>query len=189
MRYTELFENTGKIDIEYYLTEGCGIFAYILSEFKPGSKICVLSDPDGEKWDDKINYEVTHVAVLQNNNLYDVRGKRTIADMIELDFPQGLVKRDLVVPEQFKMHYMDGTDKTPLYSPQPDDFEIVTNYIKQNAQLFDLELTETSTAGGTSAGGIAIVVGGLGAGFDPSQEWRSIYPKKSKKNKPLILKR
>lgn len=189
MRYIEINEKTQQIDYEYYLVEGCGIFAYILSKFKPGSNIVILSDPDGEEWSDEIPYEVTHVALEHNGNLYDVRGKRSIRDMIELDFPQGLKKVDMIMPSDFKSEYMDGTDRTPLYAPMPDDIKNVVEYIKHNQQIFDLTIKETSTSGGTSAGGIATVVGGLGAGFDPNGEWRSIYPSKTKKKKPLILKR
>lgn len=49
-------------------------------------------------------------------------------------------------------------------------------------------LKETASAGASSAGGVATVVGGLGAGFDPNGEWRSIYSKK-KKPKTLLIKR
>lgn len=52
-------------------------------------------------------------------------------------------------------------------------------------------IKETSTAGGTSAGSVATVVGGLGAGFAPAEDWRSIYPKKKKEKtkKMMVLKR
>ncbi|PJB18551.1 MAG: hypothetical protein CO117_07805 [Flavobacteriaceae bacterium CG_4_9_14_3_um_filter_33_16] len=188
MRYIEIFEDSNNIDMEYYLTEGCGIFAYVLSKILNDGDIAVFSDPDGEEWSDEIPYEVTHVALRINDSLYDVRGKRTIGNMIDIDFPQGMREVDLVNPEGFKKEYMDGTDTTPLYAPQSDDIQNITAYVKSNPELFDLSINETSTAGGTSAGGIATAVGGLGAGFDPSQEWRSIYPKK-KKTKTLIIKR
>ena len=193
MRYNEIYEDSSSLDIEYYLTEGCGIFAYILSSFIPNSKIIILSDTDGEEWSEEIPYEVTHAAALHNGNLYDVRGERTLGNMIELDFPQGMAKRDTLTPEQFKTHFMDGTDDTPLYAPDQNDITKVSKYIKENPELFNVDLQETSTAGGTSAGGIATVVGGLGAGFAPDQEWRSIYSNKTvknkKKSKPIILKR
>lgn len=56
------------------------------------------------------------------------------------------------------------------------------------------KLKETATAGGSSAGNVATVVGGFGAGFDPNGEWRSIYskkkaPKKESKKEPLVLRR
>lgn len=54
----------------------------------------------------------------------------------------------------------------------------------------DLALSETASAGSSSAGGIATVIGGLGAGFDPNGEWRSIYSKKNQnKKKAMLIKR
>lgn len=190
MRYSELYENENNIDVEYYLEEGCGIFAHVLIGILKMGKIAVFSDPNGEAWSEELPYEATHVAVRVNQTLYDIRGKRTLANMIETDFPQGMRDVGLYSLEQFTPIFMDGTDDTPLYAPQSDDITTITNYVKSNPELFDLDINETSTAGGTSAGGIATVVGGLGAGFDPSQEWRSIYPKaKKKKTKSLIIKR
>lgn len=190
MRYSELYEDKNNIDVEYYLEEGCGIFAYVLAGMLKTGKIAVFSDPNGEAWSDELPYEVTHVAVRVNQTLYDVRGKRTLTDMIETDFTQGMREIGLYSLEQFKKIFMDGTDDTPLYAPQPDDIITITNYVKSNPELFGLDINETSTAGSTSAGGIATSVGGLGAGFDTSQEWRSIYPKTNKKKiKSIIIKR
>ena len=49
------------------------------------------------------------------------------------------------------------------------------------------EMTESASAGATGAASVASVVGGLGAGFDPNDQWRSIYSKK--RTKPVILRR
>lgn len=49
------------------------------------------------------------------------------------------------------------------------------------------DLNEAASGGATGAGNVAAVVGGLGAGFDLDDEWRSVYPKK--KQKPVILRR
>lgn len=52
-----------------------------------------------------------------------------------------------------------------------------------------IKIDEAATAGGTSAASIAVSVGGLGAGFSPDEEWRSVYPKKKRSAKPIMLHR
>jgi hypothetical protein len=47
------------------------------------------------------------------------------------------------------------------------------------------KVAEAASSGGTGAANVAAVVGGLGAGFNPDDDWRSIY----KKTKPIILRR
>lgn len=44
----------------------------------------------------------------------------------------------------------------------------------------DDAVSESASAGSTGSASIATVVGGLGAGFDPTAHWRSIYGNKSK---------
>ena len=44
------------------------------------------------------------------------------------------------------------------------------------------EMTESATAGATSVASVATVTSGLGAGFDPDGQWRSVFSKK----KPII---
>jgi hypothetical protein len=52
----------------------------------------------------------------------------------------------------------------------------------------DKKIIETASPGSSSAGNVATVVGGLGAGFDPTGDWRSVYSK-TKKPKTLLIKR
>lgn len=49
------------------------------------------------------------------------------------------------------------------------------------------KLNESASGGSTSAASVATVVGGLGAGFDPSQKWRSIYGNNDVK--PVVIRR
>lgn len=189
MRYFELLESES-FDVEYYLQEGCGIFAYVLSQIKGEGMIEIFSDPNGEAWNDEITFEVTHVVLNISGNLYDARGKRTIDKIVNTDFPQGLERKVQESPEEFLKNYMGGSDDFPLYAPQPDDVEAITRYVKSKPIKFDMKLDETASAGGSSAGNVATVVSGLGAGFDPNGEWRSIYSnKKKKKTKPLMIRR
>lgn len=192
MKIVELLESKIDFDIDYYLTEGCGIFAYILSQIKGEGMIEVLSDPEGEAWDDKITFEVTHVVLNVAGALYDVRGKRSLGQIINKDFPYGLKRSVIESPQEFKKNYMGDGDQFPLYGPQAEDYIKITEYVKNNSSRFDLKLKESATAGSTGAGSIATVAGGLGAGFDPDGEWRSIYskrePKKSQ-SRSILIKR
>ncbi|MNK29863.1 hypothetical protein D3C87_482660 [compost metagenome] len=54
-----------------------------------------------------------------------------------------------------------------------------------------MKVLEHASGGGSSAGGIATVVGGLGAGFNPNAD-HGIYgenPKKKKSKKPTVIRR
>jgi hypothetical protein len=54
-------------------------------------------------------------------------------------------------------------------------------------RLLQKKMDESATAGATGAASVATVVGGLGAGFDPDGDWRSVYGKKKKK--PVMIRR
>lgn len=51
------------------------------------------------------------------------------------------------------------------------------------------EMNESASSGATGAANVATVVGGLGAGFDPDGDWRSIYSGKKQKKKPIVIRR
>lgn len=66
-----------------------------------------------------------------------------------------------------------------------DDDTKITEY----TMLKSLRI-ESASSGGTSAASIATSVGGLGAGFDPDGDWRSVYgPKKKAAKKPIVIRR
>lgn len=50
-------------------------------------------------------------------------------------------------------------------------------------------IDESASSGATGAANVATVVGGLGAGFDPDGEWRSVFPRKKQAKKPVVLHR
>jgi hypothetical protein len=62
--------------------------------------------------------------------------------------------------------------------------------MKANEILSEAHLKEFASSGGSSAGGVATVVGGLGAGFDPNAD-HGIYEKSKKKKakKPIMIRR
>lgn len=49
-------------------------------------------------------------------------------------------------------------------------------------------MSESASAGGTSAGGVATVVGGLGAGFNPNGDY-GVYDKPKKRKKAKVIRR
>ncbi len=81
MRLHDLFEaiSPSKEIIDYYMKEGCGIFAYALwlAYDKPeNGRIGIISAVAGEKWSRSIPFEVTHAFFLIENsgNGIDVKG-------------------------------------------------------------------------------------------------------------------
>lgn len=52
-----------------------------------------------------------------------------------------------------------------------------------------LTIDESASMGATGAANVATAVGGLGAGFDPDGEWRSVFPRKKQAKKPVVLHR
>jgi len=109
------------IDQEYYMEEGCGIFAIALSKVMPGGKIGVISAINGERWSKNI-HEFTHVFYHLNGENYDCKGKRSIEDMAK-DFH--LEKRQYTIlgpfdPSIFYKKYMGNSDRKPLYGTISD---------------------------------------------------------------------
>lgn len=69
-----------------------------------------------------------------------------------------------------------------IYTRAPTNSELLSHL-----KLLQRKMDESASAGATGAASVATVVGGLGAGFDPDGDWRSIYGKKKKK--PVVLRR
>jgi hypothetical protein len=68
--------------------------------------------------------------------------------------------------------------------------QLIHNLAPYNSEVLPhlkkLSLHESATTGATGSSSVATVAGGLGAGFDPDGDWRSVYPKKKK---PIVLRR
>ena len=80
-----------------------------------------------------------------------------------------------------------------IHTRAPSNCEIMS-HLKNNKineyQLFGALQMESASSGGTSAASIAVAPGGLGAGFDPDGDWRSVYGKsKPKAKKPIVIRR
>jgi hypothetical protein len=67
-----------------------------------------------------------------------------------------------------------------VHTRAPSNSEI----LPQLKKLQDIK--EAASVGATGAASIATSVGGLGAGFDPDADWRSIYS--TKKKKPIVIR-
>ena len=125
------------LDTDYYMKEGCGIFAVALSLSEPGSQIYIISNKNGESWSDAFPYEVTHVFVnIPNKGQYDVLGKRPPEYMAN-DFK--LSKSDYTIkgpfhPNEFFKKFMGNSDIKPLYGTA-SDIKQLQKQIKNNQSL------------------------------------------------------
>lgn len=130
-----IYEINNSIDVDYYMTEGCGIFAVALSKVLD-TEIFIYGDKDGEIWDD-FNYEITHVFVDYNSKCVDAKGIRTIQDM-KNDF-------DVITPitdgpfsrNYFKNTFMGNSDDFPLYGTEADIIE-AERIIRANPKKYGL---------------------------------------------------
>src|SRR5271170_6477459 len=99
---------------DYYMTEGCGIFAVDYAR-KNGGEIFVMAADRGESWSDEIPYEVTHAFVKNNGKTFDIRGERTPDKMAwELSMGDYTIKGPWT-PEAFEAKFMGSTDDKPLF--------------------------------------------------------------------------
>jgi hypothetical protein len=103
-------------DDDYYMTEGCGIWAVDFAT-KNGGEIYILSSDGGEIWDEggDTNYEVTHAYVKKDGRTFDVRGERPVAEMAkELNVGIYSIKGPWA-PDVFEARFMGNSDDKPLY--------------------------------------------------------------------------
>src|SRR5271170_4466364 len=99
---------------DYYMTEGCGIFAVDYAR-KNGGEIFVMAADRGESWSDEIPYEVTHAFVKNNGKTFDIRGERTPDKMAwELSMGDYTIKGPWT-PEAFEAKFMGSSDDKPLF--------------------------------------------------------------------------
>jgi hypothetical protein len=110
-------------DIDYYMNEGCGIFAVAKAMSEPNSSIYILSNKNGDSWSKSFPYEVTHVFVnTPNVGQSDVKGVRSVEEMGR-DFH--LTKDDYSIkgpfnPREFFTKFMSSSDSKPLYGTTKD---------------------------------------------------------------------
>jgi 8-oxo-dGTP pyrophosphatase MutT (NUDIX family)/RNA:NAD 2'-phosphotransferase (TPT1/KptA family)/GNAT superfamily N-acetyltransferase len=99
---------------DYYMTEGCGIFAVDFAR-KNGGEIYIMAADRGEEWSDEIPYEVTHAFVKKDGKTFDIRGERTPDKMAwELSMGGYSIKGPWT-PDAFEAKFMGGSDDKPLY--------------------------------------------------------------------------
>jgi len=146
-------EGTEQLDVDYYMNEGCGIFAVTKALNSSNAKIYVISKNEGEAWSSNFPYELTHVFVyIPNQGTIDVKGNRTPEQMAK-DFH--LSKNDYRIkgpfsPKEFYSKFMGNTDAKPLYGTKQeinqlqkqlqvkqDVAEGASGYIPSNAQKND----------------------------------------------------
>lgn len=146
-------EGSEQLDVDYYMNEGCGIFAVAKALNSSNAKIYVISKNEGEAWSDNFPYELTHVFVyIPNQGTIDVKGNRTPEQMAK-DFH--LSKNDYSIkgpfsPKEFYSRFMGNSDAKPLYGTKQeinqlqkqlqvkqDVAEGASGYIPSNAEKDD----------------------------------------------------
>ena len=103
---------------------------------------------------------------ITNSSMRSIR--RTVTDWDDTDRRE----RDDVLTKLIQM----------IYTRAPTNSELLPHL-----KLLQKKMNESASSGATGAANVATVVGGLGAGFDPDGEWRSVYGKKKKK--PAVIRR
>jgi len=170
-------EGVEKLDIDYFMNEGCGIFAMAKSLNHSNAQIYVISNNQGESWSKSFPYELTHVFVnIPNQGTFDVKGKRTPEQMAS-DFH--LSKNDYSIkgpffPKDFYSKFMGNSDAKPLYGTKQE--------IKQLQK--QLQATQGVAEGDSEAPDLATLIrrnmerkaakGGVDTGVSPSKVEKDI---------------
>src|ERR1700716_3516039 len=78
----KIVEVLGQADPQYFLHEGCAIFAIALRRLLERGDFYIYADTSdrADKWG-RSGYEFTHVVLLVDGRLYDVRGIRALSDL------------------------------------------------------------------------------------------------------------
>lgn len=108
-------------EIDYFMSEGCGIFAAALAKYFPESTIVLLCDTTGEQWSEEFPHEATHVCLRIKDALIDARGIRSLTEILD-DFGinQGELLMLPTIPSTFCAKYMGNDDCYPLYGEHKD---------------------------------------------------------------------
>jgi len=120
MRAIELYENN--IDIDYYMEEGCGIWA-VAHALKNNGKVLTLYNPEGEAWDNQ-THEITHVVSIVDGKAHDVLGSYNHISEIDKRFGN-LQMGDSYKPKEFLKKFMGDSDDKPLYGDMNDVKEVI----------------------------------------------------------------
>ncbi len=151
-------------DPDYYMTEGCGIFAVALARLNKGV-VYFMSDPEGDPWHNigemspqqieeledsgsLVDWNMTHVyCMAPDGKTYDIKGQRSPAVMAK-DFdmdpadPEVSLDGGPYQPDDFMNQFMgempeSGEGERPLYGNEADVVE-VTQYILKNPRKYGL---------------------------------------------------
>jgi hypothetical protein len=135
------------LDANYYMTEGCGIYAMALSFLKPGGKIYIASNNDGEKWSKSIPFEVTHVIYNVDGKAYDATGITDAQKVAEQFHMQGNMSiKGPYEPMDFFKKFMGSNDTKPLYGTQADIKEAMALAQKQKINEYNLSPRQKQNA-------------------------------------------
>ena len=158
-------DDSNAFDPDYYMTEGCGIFAVALARLNQGV-VYFMSDPEGDPWHNigemspqqiealedsgsLIDWNMTHVyCMAPDGKTYDIKGQRSPAVMAK-DFDMDPANPEVSLdggpyqPDDFMNQFMGempeyaGEGERPLYGNEADVVE-VTQYILKNPRKYGL---------------------------------------------------
>jgi hypothetical protein len=105
---------------EYFMTEGCAIFALTLNKIKnkKGSFYLVIEDTDNSDFD--LPFDIYHVLLEIDGNFYDVYGKQTIESIQKYFNNSSLRLSGPYSVDEFLYEFVGESDNKPLYGPTPE---------------------------------------------------------------------
>lgn len=129
---------------EYYLQEGCGLFAMACLQVAGRGSVWILSRKDGEKWSASIPYEVTHVLYRDDEgHCWDVRGKRSPERMAgDFHMTDDWTWKGPFGAKEMMSRFMGNSDRKPLYGAHAEIQEL-TRYVSHSETFSPLALPAT----------------------------------------------
>lgn len=113
------------IDVEYFMSEGCAIYAAAFYKVNGGEIIIITNEGYGkEKWSKKYPFEFTHVIVKKDNKYHDVKGERPLSEIIS-DFSLNEHRLRNVSYDYLTNNLMGDADEFPLYGSKKDVEEVI----------------------------------------------------------------
>jgi hypothetical protein len=117
------------MDIEYFMTEGCAIFALSLQKVRGvGEFYLVVEDVDNFNYD--LPYDIYHVLLEIKGKFYDVHGQQTLESIQEYFGNSSLRLIGPYGRKEFVYKFVGEGDNKPLYGPTLDTVQMAMEIIQ-----------------------------------------------------------
>jgi|ERR1700716_2399564 len=141
----KIVEVLGQADPQYFLHEGCAIFAIALRRLLERGDFYIYADTSdrADKWG-RSGYEFTHVVLLVDGRLYDVRGIRALSDLAR-EFAKNAEQMRLLGPfsePDFRRRFVGSSDRKPFYGPTVDTLREAENIIQASPGRYGLPVSK-----------------------------------------------